>query len=283
MPLLPSDSSLLSQRLLIDLAEALVRRRPDLDADVYATEAQRIGHDQVRLRRRVAEILFMRLGDEEGGEHAHGDEEEDDAAPMTPEALLAAAERATEEGMGEALDFHGDETPVVAVNRPLLEAYNAMWDAGRALAVGDPVTALPYMHAALSAIQRARAAERIYLRGRPAAVVVDLPQVRLSGSVPDEAPAGRSAGVPGVREVLAARVRAVVNQLIAGDPEVLDSLLTLRVSALATAPDVALALERAAEAVRAGGDPSAFVREAYARLGGSAAGTRAQELWSVVP
>jgi hypothetical protein len=67
---------------------------------------------------------------------------------------------------------------VLAVNKPLLEAYNHMWDAGRALEIAEPRQALAPMRKAIAALQRARAAERIYLRGRPPTVVVDLNKVR---------------------------------------------------------------------------------------------------------
>ena len=106
---------------------------------------------------------------------------------MTPDELLAAANAATQASAG-ATDFEGDETPVVAVNRPLLEAYNAMWDASRSLEVGEPGARAPAHARALAAIQRARNAERLYLRGKAPTVIVDIAKVRLAGKRDEQAP-----------------------------------------------------------------------------------------------
>jgi hypothetical protein len=175
---------------------------------------------------------------------------------LTPEQLLAAAEAATNQNVSEALDFHGDETPVVAINRPLLEAYNAMWDAGRELNIGEPDDALPHMRAALAAIQRARQAERIYLRGRAPAVIVDLARVRLTGKRDGIVPAG----VPRTRDGRTAAVRrqerfdAALDRLAAGDPAAADTLSLLRLDALGDAPALAAAIGAAIDALLAGRD-----------------------------
>jgi hypothetical protein len=250
------DESDLSQRMLIQLTEALQQRRGKLSRSTLVAESQRIAADQARLRRRVGDIIFARLGEESSAEddaHEHGGSR----AGMTPEQLLKAADAATAAaGAHEhALDFGGAETPVVAVNRPLLEAYNAMWDAGRELGIGEPGRALPHMRAALEAIQRARQAERIYLRGRPAAVVVDLAKVRLAGKISDALPAGRAArpAVSGAGE-RAARLDAALAMLASAPATAVDSLLLLRVDALEHAPALAAALGTAVDALRAGRD-----------------------------
>ncbi len=74
-------------------------------------------------------------------------------------------------------------------------------EAGRWLELGEPDDALPHMRAALAAIQRARQAERLYLRGRPPTQVVDIgmPGSRATGRRPRDRPAclrraGRRAG-----------------------------------------------------------------------------------------
>jgi hypothetical protein len=250
------DESELSQRMLIQLAEALQQRRRTLPRATVVSESQRIAADQARLRRRVGDIIFARLGEESSAEddaHEHGAARD----RMTPEQLLKAAEEATAAAGAHdhALDFAGSETPVVATNRPLLEAYNAMWDAGRELGIGEPGAALPHMRTALDAIQRARQAERIYLRGRPAAVVVDLAKVRLAGKMADAAPAARAArpaaGGAGER---AARMDAALALLASNSSAALDSLLVLRVDALERAPALATALGDAIAALRSGRD-----------------------------
>ena len=261
-------SSELSERMLIQLAEALERRRPGLARAVVVDESRRIGVDQARLRKRVGDIIFIRLGESSGAEES-GVEERTGA--MTPEEFLRAAEEATEGAEEHALDFEGGETPVVAVNRPLLEAYNAMWDAERDLGIGEPGAALPHMRAALAAIQRAREAERAYLRGRPAKVVVDLARVRLAGDIDSASASARVArarlATTAARN--AARFDAALALLPSSPTVAIDSLLLLRVDALGDAPPFAAALAAAVDALRRGGDATAALARARRVVAGA--------------
>jgi len=261
-----ADASALSQRMLIQLTEELERRRPRLARKAVVEESRRIGADQARLRKRVGDIIFARLGEAESGEESGATMPR---PSMTPEELLRAADEATAGEGAHALDFEGDETPVVAVNRPLLEAYNAMWAAGRELETGEPGAALPHMRTALAAIMRAREAERLYLRGRPAEVVVDLAKVRLAGDIDS---ASASARTPRARlsRSAAGRVERLDAALIAlrTDPAAaVDSLALLRVDALAEEPRLARELAAAVDSLRAGKDattPLARARRAAA-------------------
>lgn len=275
-----ADTSALSQRMLILLAEALVKREPRLSRDTLVRESRAIGDDQTRLRRRVGEIIFSRLTGEEGAEHSH--EEEEQRAAMTAEELLRAAEEATQHGAGELLDFAEGESPVVAINRPLLEAYNAMWSAAGELNVGAPGRALPHMYAALAAIERARQAERVYLRGRPAAVVVDVNRARLAGK--------RDSLPPAVRAPLAARTTstpierlAQATALIGSDRRAaIDSLMLLRIDVLDTAPSGAAALGDVVAALREGRDPGATLARARAIVAGPPRSDRGLRRWGGV-
>lgn len=241
------DAQVLSQRMLINLAEALVRRQRQLERPILIAESRRIASDQQKLRKRVGDVIFQRIGAqplaEEGSEENRG-------GKLTPEALLRLADSVT--GGGAAvMDVEGDETPILALNKPLLDAFNAMWDAGRALEIGEPKSALPPMRIALAAIERARVAERIYLRGRTRGAIVDVARVRLSG---------KDKGNPPPRETRVARDpvsrrRAEaferVAPLIAAHPDAAaDSLLLMRVDALGDAPVLAAALDDAAKALR---------------------------------
>jgi len=253
------DSSQLSQRMLIILAEKLQARRSKLPRAQVLTESRAIGSDQARLRQQVGEIVFARLGKEQGTEDAGSDNA---PAKMTPDQLLAAANAATQASAG-ATDFEGDETPVVAVNRSLLEAYNAMWDASRALEMGEPGTALPPMRLALAAIQRARNAERLYLRGKAPVVIVDINKVRLAGKRDDASSSARlpRAALDSSSERRAQRFDEAMNLLATNPSAAIDSLLALRVDALESAPTLAGALAPAIDALRAGHDAtSALVR-----------------------
>jgi len=291
-----ADKSLISQRMLIILTEALEKRRPRLTRETLVSESRSIGRDQTRLRRRVGDIIFQRLGDDPTGEHGHGPGEEPaaDTAPLRGDsvardssrraavragrsardvaaadsadsaraALLRAASAATGSGE-EILDFEGDETPVVAINRPLLEAYNAMWEASRELDQGETGRALPPMRRALEAIQRARQAERIYLRGKAPAVVVDLARIRLTG---------KETGSPSVRVARspadpaaarrAERLAAAIELASRTPAAAIDSLVLLRIESLDAAPSLAAAVADAIEALRGGNDATALLARA---------------------
>lgn len=282
-----ADKSLLSQRMLINLAEALVRQRRALSRTTFSDESRRIGLDQGRLRKQVAELVFARLGDDPSGEHFHGDGHEhagQELRPaLTPDELLKAAENATRGGVGELLDFH-DETPVVAINRPLLEAYNAMWDAGRELEQISPERALPHMYRALDGIQRARNAERLYLRSRPPRAVVDVDRVRLQGK-DRGTPGARSAREPatGARRAAATRFAGHVALAATAPAAAADSLLLLRLAVLGFDEAAAAALANAADALRTGGDATPALVRARLALEGAAAARDSLPRWSRAP
>ena len=279
-----ADKSVISERMLILLTEDLQRRRPRLAPAAVTTESVRIGREQAWLRKQLSGFLFARLGASAQSEESQA---LDDSAPPkneTPDEMLRAADAATNAGAG-ALDFAGDETPVVAVNRTLLEAYNAMWDAERQLQVGEPGEALPYMRSALAAIQRARAAERLYLRGRPPAAVLDLAKVRLAGKRDDASGTAR-APRPAIDSTAARRTRrldAALALLATNAGAALDSLLLLRVDAIEQDPPLAAALGAAIDALRAGRAAAALLARARRAATGAPAaehdGTRWEGAW----
>lgn len=251
------EKDALSQRMILQQTRELVARVPRLARAAVVRESRRIAVDQTKLRQRVGRVVFERLGENEGEHahfpgdgHAHGEE-----TPVNPDDILAAAERAANADASRNLDNHGEETPIVALNRPLLEAYNHMWRAASELELGEPAAAIPWMERAIAALQAARAAERIYLRGRPAAVVVDLARVRLAGK--DEgAPTVRGprpVADPARAERLARfdRVLALVERSPAAAA---DSLLLIRIALPEAARREAAALDAAANALRRGGD-----------------------------
>jgi len=311
-----ADKSLISQRMLILLAEALERRRPTLARESLLSESRNIARDQTRLRKRVGDIIFQRLGNNPTGEEGRDPAEapaSDSAAPVvdsaagdsvrrakaragrTPRevaaadsadsaraALLRAASAATGRG-DEILDFEGDETPVVAINRPLLEAYNAMWEASRELDQGETGRALPPMRRALAAIQRARQAERVYLRGKASAVVVDLARVRLTGKEngatsiriprpPTDPAAARRA------ERLAAAIELASRSPAAA----IDSIVLLRVESIDAAPRLAAALADAIDGMRSGRDATDLLARARRIADGTVRGSAPLGAWSGV-
>jgi hypothetical protein len=251
------EKDALSQRMILQQTQELVAARRRLSEAVVTQRSRRIAVDQTKLRKKVGEVVFVRLGEDGGGEHEHFAGDGHQHAPegvVNPDALLAAAERAANVDPTRNLDHDGDETPVVAINRPLLEAYNHMWRASEELELGAPDRAIPWMQRAIEALQRARAAERIYLRGRPPRVVVDINRVRLAGK--DEArPAVRTARAPldPVRAARLARFDAALGVIAANPLAAADSLLLIRVTLPEDERAAAIALDAAATALRRGG------------------------------
>jgi hypothetical protein len=251
------EKDALSQRMILQQTRELVARVPRMARSAVVRESRIIAVDQTKLRQRVGRAVFERLGENEGEHshfpgdgHAHGEER-----PLDPNDILAAAEAAANADPTRNLDNHGDETPIVALNRPLLEAYNHMWRAASELELGEPAAAIPWMERAIAALQAARAAERIYLRGRPAPVVVDLARVRLQGK--DEgAPTARSARpvADPARVERLARFDRVLALAQSAPAAAADSLLLIRVALPAAARREAAALDDAANALRRGGD-----------------------------
>lgn len=232
------DKSLLSQRMLLVLTERLVAKRRALAELAYSDESHKLARDQARLREAVGDAVFQRLTGEGGGEHSHAPGDGHDHGVEAVGGKLALS-GVNAEGVLE----EGDDSPVIAINKPLLEAYNAMWDAGRALEQAEPAAAIPYMRIALAAIERARAASRLYLRGRPPTVIVDLAKVRLSGK-DTGATNTRDARVPlpplaAAREARLLAAAALVSRDAAAAR---DTIALLRLESLTDAPTFADAL-----------------------------------------
>jgi hypothetical protein len=276
------EKNALSQRMILMLTEALEKKRPSLTRADVVRESRTISEDQTRLRKRVGQIVFQRLGESEG--------EEGDAAdkrlekPVNADSVLAAAERATNVDNSKPLEGNEDETPVVAINKPLLEAYNHMWNAGTELELGEPGKAIPWMRKALAALQRARSAERIYLRGATKPVIVDVARVRLSG---------KETGAPSVRDPRAAldpqrlarlaRFDAALAVIARAPAAAADSLLLLRLDLVDGQGDVARALSSAADALRSatgGRDATDALIRARRALAGGLVRRRGLSAWS---
>jgi hypothetical protein len=284
MPPSEPEKNALSQRMLLQLTQELRARERRIGPEATTRESRRIAVEQNKLRKRVGEIVFTRLGEDQG-EHAHfaGDGHEHGAErPVDPDQILAAAERAASADPTRMLEGEGDESPIVAINRPLLEAYNHMWQASTELETGSPRGAIPWMERAIEALQRARAAERIYLRGRPPRVVVDIERVRGTGKEKG-APKGREAraALDPDREARLTRFDGAL-ATVARDPlAAADSLLLLRLSLPREERVAAEALTAAADAVRRGGDVTAALQRARRALAGAPSRADALGPWGM--
>jgi hypothetical protein len=278
-----ADKSLISERMLIMLTEALDKKRRSLVRDTLIKESHAIAVDQQTLRRSVGELVFSRLGGDPSGEEHSGDD--NPARAKTMEEMLARADAATNKS-SDPIDFEGGESPVVAVNKPLLEAYNAMWDASTSLEMGETNSALPHMRKALAAIQRARTAERVYLRGSPPAVIIDLDKVRLKGKDKGASSVRRSlAPLDSASGARAERFARIVELSSRQPQSAADSLLLLRIDVLGENAAFAAALSDAAAAIRRGRGADATVALARARraLSGAPVGQDSLSRWGFVP
>ncbi|HUQ46723.1 MAG TPA: hypothetical protein VM053_00620 [Gemmatimonadaceae bacterium] len=243
----PVDSSALSQRLLIIMTEKLVKEEKKITHAEKVRRSGEIGDMENRIKNRVHDILYEIEG---GGEEASAD-----AAP-NPTGDLAA-----EEGSDE----------VHAVQNPdLFQAYQALWDAVRNLQIAEPAAALPPMRIALKALDRARLANRLYLRGIPPKVIVDIARVRMAGkekgSTSTRTP--RSAADSSHVEMERRFINAI--ELLQASPaNAIRDLTLLRVEALSTSPAFAAALSDAVDAFHKGKDATLPLLRARRALSGA--------------
>ncbi|MFL5462729.1 MAG: DUF4175 family protein [Gemmatimonadaceae bacterium] len=250
----PIDSSAISQRMLIVMTEQLVREQPRLTRQELVKRSTDIGDLEERIRKRVHEILTQT---------------EEEAVAETPgETPSIEQMEAPEENTGTK-------------NPDLVTAYNALWQAVRSLQIAEPAPALPPMRVALRALDKARLANRLYLRGMPPRIVVDLNRVRLTGK--DKGVSSTRAPrsfADSMRVRLAARFSAVLD-LIGKDPSrATTELALLRVDALSSLPDFAAALGEATDAIRAGRDVTLPLLRARRALNGPPQVTPNLSQWS---
>lgn len=144
----PEEKFALSQRMVIQLTERLLEKRPRMTAEAFGDEAQALAMAQRRVR---AEFVFMLGGEvqDEFEEAAHAHE--------------------VEEGR-EANRGKGD----------LTEAVRQMSQAETRLTARAVREALPYEYRALAALQAAFGKARYFMRTLPAAVQIDAAR-RLQG------------------------------------------------------------------------------------------------------
>ena len=162
------------------LAEALQKKRPRLARDTLLRESHGIAVDQKKLRRQVGDIVFTRLGGEPSGEETHRRRESRSARRRWTRCSRAPTRRRTCRPIRST--SRATRVPVVAVNKPLLEAYNAMWDASLQSRAGRAGSrAAVHASRARGDSESARKAERLYLRGAPPRVVIDIDKARLKG------------------------------------------------------------------------------------------------------
>lgn len=270
------QKSLMSQRMLLILTEKLVAKLKTMPRDAVVAESRKLASDQVKLRKAIGNLVFQRLEGEDSGEHAHSADDGHDHGVAMEQGKLVITQTGAAAPMTDGAE--GD-SPIVGINKPLLEAFNAMWDAASALEIAEPKNAVPHMKLALAAIERARSAERIYLRGKPPVVIVDLAKVRLIGK--DTGQVNSRAAREALSPKEAARESRLLSAalLLTRDSNAgRDSLALLRLESLTDAPRLAAALNDVLEVVRRGGDATESLVRAR-RLIGAGAKTDSLKSW----
>jgi hypothetical protein len=255
---LPVDTAAMSQRMLIIATEKLVKEQPKIARKELVRRSGELGDLEDKIRKRVEEVLY----ELEGGEEA----EADPAAAPDPTKTLEGEE--SDEGRG-------------ASNPDLLQAFNELWSAVRSLQIAEPDSALPHMRIALKALDRARLANRLYLRGTPPKVVVDVARVRMTGK--DKGSANvrtpRTAQ-DSARVDLAKRFADAVDLLATEPQDAARAFSLLQVQALSVSPQLATALGEAVDAFRKGRDATLPLLRARRALEGNPQSSPGLPAWS---
>jgi hypothetical protein len=125
------------------------------------------------------------------------------------------------------------------------------------------------MRAALKALDRARLANRLYLRGLPPRIIVDIQRVRLAGKEKGS-PNTRSprSFADSTRVRLSARFGAVLDLIEKQPARAITELSLMRVDALSSVPDFATALGEVTDAIRSGKDATLPLLRARRSLNG---------------
>lgn len=250
----PLDSSAVSQRMLIAMTEKLVREQPKITREELVKRSNEIADLEDRIRKRVQEIV-------EGEAHAHEEVAGEAAVPLEEQ---------------EPAD--GEQEPQ---NPDLRMAFNSLWEAVRSLRIAEPGPALPPMRLALVALDRARLANRLYLRGSPPRIIVDLQRVRLTGEQKGS-PNTRTprSFADSTRVRLSARFSAALDLIEKQPARAMTELALMRVDALSSLPAFAAALGEATDAIRAGRDATLPLMRARRALAGPPESTPGLPQWS---
>lgn len=251
----PLDTSIVSQRMLILMAEKLVREQPKLTRPELVRRSTEIGNLEDGIRTRIRDIL------------SDGEE--------SPVQQQAGDQAATVEEMESPDQINGTKDPDLA------DAYKTLWEAVRSLKIAEPALALPPMRAALKALDRARLSNRLYLRGLPPKIIVDIQRVRLAGKEKGT-PSARTprSFADSARVRLSARLSAVLDLIEKQPARATTELSLMRVDALPSLPDFAAALGETTDAIRAGRDATLPLLRARRALDGPPEATPGLPQWT---
>ncbi len=251
----PVDSSALSQRMLIMMTEKLVKDDKKISHSEKVRRSGEIGDLEDRVRKRVHEILFE-------SQDLFGQEKAGDPPPDIEQ--MEPADNVTE-----------------AKNPDLSLAYNALWQAVRSLQIAEPAAALPPMRVALKALDKVRLANRLYLRGIPPKVIVDIARVRMAGKEKGSASTRTPRSSADASHVdLERRFSNAIELLQSSPANAIRDLTLLRVDALSSSPAFAAALSDAVDAFRKEKDATLPLLRARRALSGDPVSRPGLSSWS---
>jgi len=144
------------------------------------------------------------------------------------------------------------------------------------------------MRRALAAIEKARQAERLYLRGRAPQVVIDIDKARLKGKDKGSSstrPGGAFTAGDSAAHALESRFVRAIELTPRNASAAIDSLSLLRIDALADNPSFAATLIPAIDALRRGrgADATAALARARRSLAGPSISRDSIARWGGVP
>jgi hypothetical protein len=248
------DSAYMSQLMIVLATKALIKRehtkRPPLSRDTLVYIAYRLGNKEHALNQKIATILYG--GGGEGG----------DGGQVLPDWEMALLDTASQ----------------------------ALIDAETDLDIAQPDTALRPEIVALNALDKARKAKRMYLRGAPPPIVVNIERVRMTGTEKPDA-GQRTSGTMSdtVRTDAALLFARAVERLRAPRGSStwtagVDSLTMLRVAALSRTTtagmlSLAEALNDALMALHAGADATPALLRARRAITGAPTATGTLSAW----
>jgi hypothetical protein len=252
---LPVDTAAVSQRMLIIMTEKLVKEQKKITRAELVRRSGEIGDLEDKIRKRVHEILFE-------GEDLFGQEKQGDPPP----------------------DIEDMEPPddITEAKQPnLVIAYNALWAAVRSLQIAEPAPALPPMREALKALDRVRLANRLYLRGMPPKVIVDITRVRMTGKEKGTANVRTPrTAADSARAGLERRFGDAVELIVSKPADAVRAFTMMQVEALSVSPQAASALGEAIAAFRKGTDATLPLIRARRALSGEPTGASGLPGWS---
>ena len=252
----PIDSSAMSQRMLVLMTEKLIQEQTKISRAELVRRSTEIGDMEDRIRKRVHEILTQ-AEEEQGGSEQPGQ------PPPTVQEMESPDQ------------IQGNLDP------NLKTAYNALWQAVRSLQIAEPGPALPPMRVALAALDRARVANRLYLRGAQPKIIVDIQRVRLSGKDKGSSSTRTPRSFADSARVRLSKQFGDVVELIEKQPQrAMSELAVMRVEALQSLPEFAAALGEVSDAIRGGRDATLPLLRARRVLDGPPTVTPGLPLWS---